>query len=347
MPTDPNNTRYSLPFNYGDLGWDDELSNIMDQLAVEVPTKGTLANRPAADATLAPNYYYSTDQTPVLFSINIGGTWTDISLGGGGGGDGSFSGSHTDLTNVASAQHHEWPITAAGLSFDPATQAELNNHTTNLANPHDVTASQVGAIADSSGTVTPTNLTFDPATQAELDSHATNTSNPHGVTAEDAGAIVDMTGTVTTSHIAPQAVTPSEIDGRSGTSGQVLKVVDTSGTVAWGDDSGGTGSADFSSVSDMTAASGNTWLTINSAGGGGGISLWDAANNTEMLAAHEGVPNQVDVAGNLTVEGTSATVGGNEVVTTPSGGGDGIDIYVQDTQPAGMGEDDLWFLPQG
>lgn len=355
MPTDPSNDRYALPFNYGDEGWDDELSNIMDQLAVQVPVKGALADRPAASDTLAPNYYYSTDQTPVLFSININDTWTDIELGGGGDtGTGSFSGSHTDLTNVTSGQHHEWPISASSLTFDPVIQSELENHTTNLSNPHDVTAAQVGAISDGAGTVTPTNLSFDPATQGELNAHATNTSNPHGVTAAQAGAISDVSGAVTTANLATSAVTPTEVDGSGGTDGQVLQTDGTAGGVSWASVSSSS-TTDFSSVPDMTAASGNTWLAIYSAGVGGGISFWDAANNDEMLSLEEGAPSLADFHGNLRVRGTSATVDGSEVLTTADeGSGNGLDadtidgreIYVQSTEPTDWTDGDIWLRPQ-
>lgn len=42
-------------------------------------------------------------------------------------------------------------ITIPKLSFDPATQAELDAHTTNTSNPHSVTPSQIGAVENEGG----------------------------------------------------------------------------------------------------------------------------------------------------------------------------------------------------
>jgi hypothetical protein len=70
-------------------------------------------------------------------------------------------------------------ITTTELSFDPATQTELDNHAGDTSNPHSVTASQAGAIPDSNGAVSESNLGFDPATQTELDSHAGSSSAHH------------------------------------------------------------------------------------------------------------------------------------------------------------------------
>ena len=361
MPTDPSNTRFALPFNYGDTGWDDELSNNMDKLAVQVPKLGALADRPAATATMAPNYYYSIDQTPVLFSININDTWTDIELSGGGGTGSAFSGSHTDLTDVTSAQHHEWPISASSLTFDPVIQSELENHTSNLSNPHDVTAAQVGAIADGAGTVTPTNLSFDPATQAELNTHASNATNPHNVTAAQSGAISNVSGSVTTTNLAAGAVTPTEVDGSGGSSGQVLQTDGTAGGVFWASLSG-SGSVDWSSVPDMSASSGNTWWRLYSAGastagattGSGGISIWDGVNNDELVAFREGVPGDTIFHSNVQVPDASLTAGGSEVLTAADEGHgnglnadlwDGRDLYESSTEPTNWESGDLWLRP--
>lgn len=46
------------------------------------------------------------------------------------------------------------PISEADLSFDPATQAELDGHATDATNPHGVTASQAGAVDTTGDTMT-------------------------------------------------------------------------------------------------------------------------------------------------------------------------------------------------
>ena len=68
------------------------------------------------------------------------------------------------------------------------SKAELDAHTADTTNPHSVTAAQVGAITDSSGTVDESHLSFSVATQAEIDAHVGDTTNPHSVTAAQVGA---------------------------------------------------------------------------------------------------------------------------------------------------------------
>lgn len=73
MPTDQNNTRYPFPFESGDDGWGDDMSSTMDQLAVEVPKSGLIADRPSAGAEFAPDFYYAEDKQIQYF--NEGSTW--------------------------------------------------------------------------------------------------------------------------------------------------------------------------------------------------------------------------------------------------------------------------------
>lgn len=84
----------------------------------------------------------------------------------------------------------------ADLSFDPATQVELDavssqlsTHESDQTNPHGVTAAQVGAIPDAidsvdgshivGSSITEAHLTFDPTTQTELNAHAGDASAHH------------------------------------------------------------------------------------------------------------------------------------------------------------------------
>ena len=183
---------------------DTELDNLFDQIDTDVFMRGPEADRPAAGTF---GRVYVTTDTRLHFYDN-GTSWDDItpsrdwSVSNSGGkvlskpddidfgtalsvtddGDGTLT---VDVSGVTEAE----------LAFDTANQAELDAHTTDTANPHSVTASQVGAIPDTSGSVTETNLSFNPATDTELNSHTGDTSNPHSVTASQVGA-VDLNGDV-------------------------------------------------------------------------------------------------------------------------------------------------------
>lgn len=73
MPTDPNNTRYPAQYSQGDDGWGSDMSNNLDQLAVDVPAAGPIADRPSATADFAPEWYYATDEQ--LSYRNTGSAW--------------------------------------------------------------------------------------------------------------------------------------------------------------------------------------------------------------------------------------------------------------------------------
>lgn len=73
MPTDPDNTRYPAPFSTGEDGWGDDMSSNLDQLAVDVPDSGPIADRPSPSAEFAPDYYYATDEQRQYF--NTGTSW--------------------------------------------------------------------------------------------------------------------------------------------------------------------------------------------------------------------------------------------------------------------------------
>lgn len=176
---------------------DVELDNLFDQIDTDVFMRGPEADRPAAGTF---GRVYVTTDTRLHFYDN-GTSWDDItpsrdwSVSNSGGkvlskpddidfgtalsvtddGDGTLT---IDVSGVTEAE----------LAFDTANQAELDAHTSDTTNPHSVTASQVGAIPDTSGSVTETNLSFNPATDTELNSHTGDTSNPHSVTAAQTGA---------------------------------------------------------------------------------------------------------------------------------------------------------------
>lgn len=79
MPTDPNNTRYPAPFNEGEDDWDEQMESNLDQQAVDIPDHGTIADRPSASASFAPDFYYATDEQVQYF--NEGTTWRAMDIG--------------------------------------------------------------------------------------------------------------------------------------------------------------------------------------------------------------------------------------------------------------------------
>ena len=86
---------------------------------------------------------------------------------------------NTHITDTANPH----AVTATQVGADPAgsadtVQANLDTHTADTANPHAVTAAQVGA--DPVGSAD--------AVQVNLDTHTSNTANPHGVTVGQIGA---------------------------------------------------------------------------------------------------------------------------------------------------------------
>jgi len=82
------------------------------------------------------------------------------------------------------------------------TTAALNSHTSNTSNPHNTTASQVGAFTTQQTTAAI--ATAQTTVQNNLNSHTGNTSNPHNTTAAQVGA---MTTAQTNSAIATAQTT--------------------------------------------------------------------------------------------------------------------------------------------
>lgn len=78
MPTDPANDRYPVQVARGGEPYDQYINTNFDALATEVPTSGTLANRPAATGEFAPSRYYATDEGTEYF--NTGTSWKALSL---------------------------------------------------------------------------------------------------------------------------------------------------------------------------------------------------------------------------------------------------------------------------
>lgn len=83
-----------------------------------------------------------------------------------------------------------------GSWVEIGTDGDLQTHLSDTSNPHSVSAAQVGALADSAGSVDESHLSFSVATQGELDAHE-GQSNPHGTTAADVAALPIAGGTMT------------------------------------------------------------------------------------------------------------------------------------------------------
>lgn len=80
-------------------------------------------------------------------------------------------------------------IGAGDLGFDTATQAELDTHTSDTANPHSVVASQVN-ITDAGGNFTATEVEAALAEEADArQAHEADVANPHSVTASQVSAL--------------------------------------------------------------------------------------------------------------------------------------------------------------
>lgn len=155
-----------------------EIENFHDELDRDVIIRGSEADRPAAGTT---GRIYVANDTKKRFYDN-GTSWDDITPSPSISHDGSeIMGSPSDLnfgTALAVTDDGDGTVTVgvdavseAELTFDPATQAELDAHAGNTSNPHSVTAAQVGA-----------------ASASDLTSHENDTSNPHNVTAAQVGA---------------------------------------------------------------------------------------------------------------------------------------------------------------
>jgi hypothetical protein len=114
-------------------------------------------------------------------------------------------------------------VSVADLSFDPATQVELDGHTTDTTNPHSVDASQVGALV-----------------QADLDNHSVLTDVHHTRYADTEAVSAVNAETSLTVDISGDADT---VDGKhasaSGNTDQILLVrgtnddINTSAVVNW------------------------------------------------------------------------------------------------------------------
>lgn len=75
MPTDPNNTRYPAQYNQGEDGWGSGMSNNLDNLDVDVPQVGPLADRPDPTADQAPKFWYATGEGEYRQYVNTGTSW--------------------------------------------------------------------------------------------------------------------------------------------------------------------------------------------------------------------------------------------------------------------------------
>jgi len=117
---------------------------------------GTLGNRPAAGTAGA--VYVATDNQVVYY--DNGGGWVEIGRAAG-------------------------QIAAGDLGFDPATQTELDGHTTDQTNPHAVSASQAGAIPDQVGAVAQSRIADDAVNMAKVDPAIQNTANGLAVLTSD------------------------------------------------------------------------------------------------------------------------------------------------------------------
>lgn len=89
---------------------------------------------------LAGQIYYDTDTNKIM--VYNGSTWVEVGSGGGGGGDIS-DGDKGDIT--VSGSGFTWTIddgavTPSKLSFDPATQTELDAHVNDTTDAHDASA---------------------------------------------------------------------------------------------------------------------------------------------------------------------------------------------------------------
>lgn len=108
-------------------------------------------------------------------------------------GTSTWSDAQPDITThlVDTANPHS--VTAAQVGAP--TTATFTAHSSSTANPHSVTAAQVGALAtanDLSDILDPTDArtNIGAASAATLTAHTSNTSNPHSVTAGQVGALL-------------------------------------------------------------------------------------------------------------------------------------------------------------
>ena len=166
---------------------DDGLRIDSQDLGIFSPTSddhGRLFNHDGS--TAIPVGASTTSSEPGIYSWdNVNGIWRGLKTNAD-----TVDGKHAedfvatqDLLDHTSDTANPHAVTASQVGAAPLS------HTTDSANPHSVTAGQVGAILDDSGTVTEAHLNFDPATQIELSTHTADASNPHSVTASQTGAI--------------------------------------------------------------------------------------------------------------------------------------------------------------
>jgi hypothetical protein len=108
--------------DFGDTRWDTGLDQTIDQLDWKLILRDPIADRPSSPSENL--IFYATDEQITYYWD--GGQWVVVSM--------------------APSQ-----IDPADLGFDPATQTELDNHVNNTNNPHNLDASDFGAVENEGG----------------------------------------------------------------------------------------------------------------------------------------------------------------------------------------------------
>lgn len=161
-PTNRHNDRFSLPFSRGyphgrlDEGWDDELCNILDAQAREIPQYGTLDDRPEPDAPFAPLVWcVPTDGGPEWY-VNTGTNWVrtdagviDLSTKADVGHDHSGGTLGTESEPVTSAHVGEGNVDE--LSVGTNSAPTLQDYTNVLGSVQSTTSTGFTAVGHSTG----------------------------------------------------------------------------------------------------------------------------------------------------------------------------------------------------
>lgn len=137
MTTHPNNNRYVFDFSQEENGWGSTMDSTMDQLDVDVPQVGPLADQPDPTAEQCPNFWYAIDDRGGTLYRREGTSWDEHS----------------------NQMQHELPIVATGWS-DFKTKVEDASEGAYVWLPPS-TANEFGSVAATSTITVPSYVTAD------------------------------------------------------------------------------------------------------------------------------------------------------------------------------------------
>lgn len=281
-----------------------------------------------------------------------------------------FSGSHTDLTNVGSSDHHAKTTSLADITdADPAeiiVDTLANQPAAGTANRWHFTSDNNGIyyddgaawqlIAEYPGNISASELGFDPATQSELDSHA-GTAGAHHTRYSDSEARTAVEGSVNMEDLVTASTTTGHV-ARSQGDGTLLAE-----RLAHGDLSG-VGSGDHHSrytdeeAQDATGTMAGNALTYDDATPSldvdesgishdniSGVSAGDHHTKTTSLADITDVDPSEIRTGTLSNRPAAGTAG-RWYLTTDNNGiyyDDGASWFLIAEHPSNIGAGDLGF----